>query len=144
MSLLSKIAGLGIKDTMEGVSSLAKGLRVAFTGDDPLSAEQKTALRGQVLQLEGLVQDAITKTDQLRGNIIIAEAQGDSWLQRNWRPITMLVFVALIVAHWLGWSAPGLTEQERLAVFEIIKIGLGGYVVGRSVEKGIKSWKGES
>jgi len=28
-----------------------------------------------------------------------------------------------------------------LALFEIIKIGLGGYVIGRSVEKGIRVWK---
>lgn len=72
---------------------------------------------------------------------IRAEAEGDSWLQRSWRPLTMLTFVSLIVAKWLGFTAPGVTEAVELALFEIIKIGLGGYVVGRSVEKGIKVWK---
>lgn len=72
---------------------------------------------------------------------IRAEATGDSWLQQSWRPITMLVFVSLIVAKWLGWTAPGVTEAVELALFEIIKIGLGGYVIGRSVEKGIRVWK---
>ena len=72
---------------------------------------------------------------------IRAEATGDSWLQRSWRPLTMLTFVSLIVAKWLGFTAPGVTEAVELALFEIIKIGLGGYVVGRSVEKGIKVWK---
>ena len=72
---------------------------------------------------------------------IRAEAMGDSWLQRSWRPLTMLTFVSLIVAKWLGFTAPGVTEAVELALFEIIKIGLGGYVVGRSVEKGIKVWK---
>ncbi len=72
---------------------------------------------------------------------IRAEAMGDSWLQRSWRPLTMLIFVSLIVAKWLGFTAPGVTEAVELALFEIIKIGPGGYVVGRSVEKGIRVWK---
>lgn len=78
---------------------------------------------------------------EAQAKILVAELSGESWLQRNWRPITMLMFVAFIGSHWLGLAAPGLTEAERLAVFEIVKIGLGGYVMGRSAEKGIKAWK---
>lgn len=67
--------------------------------------------------------------------IIIAEAQGDSWLQRSWRPILMLTFGALIVARWMGWVAPNLSEAEYTALWDIIQLGLGGYVIGRSAEK---------
>ncbi|MEX2964223.1 3TM-type holin [Microbulbifer sp. TYP-18] len=74
-------------------------------------------------------------------SVITAEAGGDSWLQRCWRPIAMLTFVSLVVAHWLGWTAPNLSEEQTLALLEIVKIGLGGYVVGRSAEKAIKTWK---
>ncbi|MCO1335182.1 holin family protein [Microbulbifer sp. OS29] len=73
--------------------------------------------------------------------VITAEASGESWLQRNWRPVTMLTFVGLIVAHWLGWTAENLSEDQTLALLEIVKIGLGGYVVGRSAEKAAKAWK---
>ncbi|WP_444959684.1 3TM-type holin [Microbulbifer sp. VVAC002] len=73
--------------------------------------------------------------------VITAEASGESWLQRNWRPVTMLTFVGLIVAHWLGWTAENLSEEQTLALLEIVKIGLGGYVVGRSAEKAMKAWK---
>ncbi|GAA5446074.1 hypothetical protein Misp06_04282 [Microbulbifer sp. NBRC 101763] len=73
--------------------------------------------------------------------IITAESGGESWLQRNWRPVTMLTFVGLIVAQWLGWTAPNLSEDQTLALLEIVKIGLGGYVVGRSVEKATIAWK---
>ena len=74
-------------------------------------------------------------------SVITAEASGESWLQRCWRPITMLTFVGLIVAHWLGWTAPNLSEDQTLALLDIVKIGLGGYVVGRSAEKAVKTWK---
>lgn len=49
--------------------------------------------------------------------------------------MSMLVFVALIVACWLGWSAPNLSETEALKLWDIVEIGLGGYVIGRSAEK---------
>ena len=67
--------------------------------------------------------------------VIEAEAAGESWLQRNWRPLTMMVFVGLIVAKWIGWTAPGVSEALELRLLGLIEIGLGGYVVGRSVEK---------
>ncbi|GAA5446165.1 hypothetical protein Misp06_04374 [Microbulbifer sp. NBRC 101763] len=73
--------------------------------------------------------------------VITTEAIGDSWIQRNWRPLTMLTFVGLIVAHWLGWTAPNLGKEQALALQGVVKIGLGGYVVGRSAEKAIKTWK---
>jgi hypothetical protein len=47
----------------------------------------------------------------------------------------MLTFAALIVARWFGWAAPNLSEAEYLKLWSIVEFGLGGYVVGRSVEK---------
>jgi hypothetical protein len=47
----------------------------------------------------------------------------------------MLTFVTLIVARWFGWAAPELNEAEYLKLWSIVELGLGGYVIGRSVEK---------
>lgn len=67
--------------------------------------------------------------------IVKAEAESDHWLAATWRPLTMLVFTALIVARWFGWAAPSLSEDEYLKLWSIVEFGLGGYVVGRTVEK---------
>jgi len=67
--------------------------------------------------------------------IIQTEAASQHWLAANWRPLTMLVFVCLIVARWFGWAAPNLSEAEYIKLWSIVEFGLGGYVVGRSVEK---------
>lgn len=72
-------------------------------------------------------------------DIIKTEAQSESWLASSWRPITMLVFTALIVARWFGWAAPNLTEAEYLKLWDIVQLGLGGYVMGRSAEKIVPS-----
>jgi len=66
-----------------------------------------------------------------KASIIMAEAQGASWIQRNWRPITMLTFLVLVVADSFGLLAFRLANEA----WTLLQIGLGGYVVGRSAEK---------
>ena len=73
--------------------------------------------------------------DAGQAEIVKAEAQSEHWLAACWRPIMMLTFGGLIVARWLGWSAPNITEAEVLKLWSIVELGLGGYVIGRSVEK---------
>ena len=72
-------------------------------------------------------------------DIIKAEASSEHWLAAVWRPILMLTFGALIVARWFGYAAPDLSEAEYLKLWSIVELGIGGYVVGRSVEKIIPS-----
>jgi hypothetical protein len=66
--------------------------------------------------------------------VIVAEASGN-WLQKSWRPVLMLTFGALIIARWFGLTAPNLTEAEYLHLWDIVELGIGGYVIGRSAEK---------
>lgn len=78
---------------------------------------------------------------QARLSVIQAEASSEHFLTANWRPIVMLVFTGLIVARWFGLSAEGITEREYIEIWEILKLGIGGYVVGRSAEKVMKEYK---
>lgn len=70
-----------------------------------------------------------------QAEIVKTEAASQHWLAANWRPLTMLTFAGLIVARWFGWAAPGLSEAEYLKLWDIVELGLGGYVIGRSAEK---------
>jgi hypothetical protein len=78
---------------------------------------------------------AQSEIEQAASKIIQTEAASTHWLAANWRPLTMITFVALIVARWFGWAAPNLSEAEYIKLWSIVEFGLGGYVVGRSVEK---------
>ena len=73
--------------------------------------------------------------------IVLAEAQG-SWLQRNWRPLLMVTFAGLVVAHWFGFTAPDIPESVQNSLLNIVMVGVGGYVVGRSGEKIADKFKG--
>lgn len=80
-------------------------------------------------------------------DIIVAEASSEHWIAATWRPITMLTFVAIIANNYilypylaLFWDAAPVLEIPT-DMWDLLKIGLGGYVVGRSAEKGLKTWK---
>lgn len=73
--------------------------------------------------------------------VILAEAGGESWLQRNWRPMLMLWFAGLVGAHWLGFTPENLSEDTVQSLLSIVRVGIGGYVLGRSGEKMMKAYK---
>ena len=90
----------------------------------------KLAQTGELAQLA-----AATDLAKLGATVVNTEAGSSNFLASSWRPVTMLVFTALIVARWFGWAAPNLAEAEYLKLWDIVQLGLGGYVIGRSVEK---------
>lgn len=104
-----------------------------------LSEEEKFALQ---VQIENILTERLKETEstvrqslEAQKEIIVAEAKGESWLQRNWRPLTMIWFSVLMGMHWFGMTPANLSEPVVLQMFNIIEVGLGGYVIGRSAEK---------
>jgi len=98
-----------------------------FVKDKDLAQTLQAELNVEILGLVGKELDA-------QKSIILAEANG-GWLQRNWRPLMMVFFATLIGAHWFGFTPENLTETQIADLYELVKIGIGGYVVGRTVEK---------
>lgn len=116
-----------------------------------LSPEQKAKLEAGIqqyqLQMQTSLQNYNTEIIKQQGGIVEAEAKSESWLASNWRPITMLTFVFIIANNYIIYpylSMFGVTHATALVIppdmWSLLKIGLGGYVVGRSVEKSIKSY----
>jgi hypothetical protein len=95
--------------------------------DQAKLALMEMAQKGELAELMG------------RAEIVKAEAASDHWLAANWRPVLMLTFGGLIVARWFGFAAPNLSEAEYIKLWDIVELGLGGYVIGRSVEKVVPS-----
>jgi hypothetical protein len=103
------------------------------------------------LQLQAEITKELISSDEMdienAVKVIVAEAQGQSALQRNWRPILMLSIVAIIVNNYI--LAPYLTSFGLHVVtlalpdklFSLMEIGVGGYVMGRTGEKMLETWK---
>ena len=93
------------------------------------------------LKLLTMSQQGAFKEIEASMNVVVAEAKSEHWLTATWRPITMLTFTAIIANNYilypylsLFWlDAPVLDLPDQ--IWNLLNIGLGGYVVGRSAEK---------
>jgi hypothetical protein len=118
------------------------------SGEEKLELEnKKLEIKKQIQEIQAKVTSELidyqSKLDNLQADVVKAEASSSSWLARNWRPITMLVFVALVVGRYLGWISPSNEDAFQgveSQIFNLIQIGLGGYVVGRSAEKIVSTY----
>ena len=103
--------------------------------DKDLAAQIKARLNEQVL-------NGSLKELEAAASIIVAEAQGESWLQRNWRPLLMVLFGTIIANNYMLVPIFGTPAAEIPPdMWDLLKLGVGGYVVGRTAEKSLKAWK---
>tara|TARA_R110000737_G_scaffold51220_2_gene72424 strand:+ start:10075 stop:10479 length:405 start_codon:yes stop_codon:yes gene_type:complete len=107
----------------------------------------KDAANKAKLMLMEMKQNGELSKLQAGAGIVTAEANSDHWLAANWRPITMLTFVFIIANNYILYPYLALFFEEapKLEIppdmWALLKIGLGGYVVGRSVEKAVVGLK---
>jgi len=123
-----------ITDIVKGLFEPARALISEAITDKDKALEVAATLKLAEIETERKLLDYETQLTTVRAGVIETEAKGESWLQRNWRPLTMLTFVGLVVARWTGLTVD-VGEPIEIQLMELIKIGLGGYVVGRSAEK---------
>tara|TARA_R100000935_G_scaffold23015_1_gene42287 strand:+ start:4852 stop:5247 length:396 start_codon:yes stop_codon:yes gene_type:complete len=109
------------------VKDLLGGLDKLFT-----SKEEKIKAENVIKQI--LIEKQL-ELQKMQTEIIVTEAKGN-WLQRSWRPMLMLAFGFIVI--YVKFIAPvfNLTIPElEIEFWELLKIGIGGYVLGRSAEK---------
>ena len=103
--------------------------------------EKVIADKDKQAEIRAVLLEEILKSDseltRAQSAIISSEAGGDSWLQRSWRPITMLAFLILLFSYWFGFAPDYLQENTDVVdkVFSLLQIGIGGYIGSRGVEK---------
>lgn len=123
--------------TITGIFKPAADLVDNLHTSDEERLEIKRALTAMETEVAGKFIDYEEKIVEIKKDIIMAEVNSSSWLTRNWRPLAMMNFLFIINLYWFGVQPEGVTPEIVTSLFDIIKWGLGGYVVGRSVEKAI-------
>ena len=97
---------------------------------------QKAKLALVELQQKGELAELVESS-----HIIQEETKSEHFIVSAWRPITMLVFVFIIANNYILFPYFSLffDEAPKLDIppdmWDLLKIGLGGYVAGRSIEK---------
>lgn len=108
---------------------------------DPEEADKRK------LEFQAMILSGEMKELEVIASIITAESKSEHFLVAAWRPITMLVFVFIIANNYIIYpylslffeAAPKLDLPPDM--WGLLKIGIGGYTVGRTVEKAVKTYK---
>ena len=132
-----------VGDVIKGVI----GLIDKSTLDKDVAEKLKADIQQQILNLDYASYD---KVIEQKAKVLLGEIQGQSWLQRNWRPILMLTIVGIVANNYLvypylslfGIKATPLDLPSRL--WDLMTLGVGGYVAGRTAEKVVETWKKDS
>lgn len=114
------------------ISEVTKVIDELFTSD-----EERMHAKNEILKV---LKDQQLELQRLQTEIIVAEANGN-WLQRSWRPILMLTFGFIVIyvkfiAPLFSLPIPPLENE----FWNLLQIGIGGYVIGRTGEKMIKEY----
>lgn len=125
---------MNVLPIIKAVLPVARNVVKRLVPDRDLSEKLEAEMARELL-------DAGLKEMQAAANNVLAEIQGESFLQRNWRPMVMLFFAGLIGAYWFGLTPDKIGENEIRWLIQMLTVGLGGYVLGRSGEKIAKNWK---
>ena len=147
---------MGFLDGINPISLITEGIKaiggifdnISTTDEERLELDNKL----QVIQndLTGKILSYQAEVTKYQTDVIIAEAKGESWLQRNWRPSLMVVFGFIVANNYIiapymmamfDWK---VVLEIPVQLWDLLKLGVGGYIGGRTVEKGIKLWKGNA
>ena len=139
----------------EFVSTVGKVIDDLVTSDEEkgelklkfLNQQLDTIREANKMELAKLQAD--TEYMKAQAENIRAEATSESWIARSWRPTTMLLLIIGILLHQFGlddafasvFGGHGISDEYVDEYFTLVQIGLGGYIVGRSGEKMVKTWK---
>jgi len=127
------------------VDSVASGLDNLFTSDD-----ERLKARNMLEQIRNQMKTALvasfTQVISDKKEVIIAE-MGGNWLQRSWRPLLMLLFGFIVANEYIISPYVRAIFSTELPVkpisadmWALLKLGVGGYISGRSIEKAVAIW----
>ena len=105
-----------------------------------------------------LEQTALAQQSELakaQRDIVLAEISADSWMTRQWRPCLMFVIMGFLVLYGLVLPLADLIAGAPVAfaprwvdipdgMWNLLGLGVGGYVGGRSLEKLVATWAGRA
>jgi len=136
LSILSAIGGI-VSGIVKPVGDIIDNVNT--------SDEERLKLRNALAEIESKI--TLTLINAQR-DVVTAEAQSQSWLARNWRPITMISFVGIIVNNYMivpyvkafGGFVPTLDIPPNM--WTLLTAGMTGYILGRSGEKIAKVMNG--
>lgn len=144
---------VGLAQAVTGTTAPSAALQ-AIQADPNLAMKFQQAVLDQQVELAKIAQSGMAaqlayaqNQDTQGAQTVRAEIAADSWITRNWRPLLMLLFGGIVANNYV--IAPYVQAIAHTSVslpmpqdlWDLLKIGIGGYIVSRGAEKSIATWK---
>lgn len=127
---------LDFLNPVKALADTANAIIGKFVADPKEKADAQLALFTAQAQLQEAAMAAQQQLVDAQAKVVTAEAQSQSWLARNWRPILMTVFTYIILHNYVVSPLFGIASvpiPDRM--WSLLELGIGGYIGGRSLEK---------
>jgi hypothetical protein len=94
--------------------------------------------------IEKTVLGVFQEVSKSQADVIMAEANGENWLQRNWRPMVAVGLAIIPISYgivfpvavaWFDMPPVRVGDDLLKWIMDAVVICLGGYIGGRSLEK---------
>lgn len=127
------------------IDKVGDGIDALHTSD-----EEKAQLRNKLVEAERDFHRTLLENQnefaKTQARVIQAEVASKTWLASNWRPILMLTFTYIIGHNYVIGPLFGLpTLDIPPDMWDLLQLGIGGYIGGRTAEKilpgAVKAWK---
>jgi len=128
---------LGLVPIIGKAIGKALGIVDKFVPDKDKATELKAQIETLIL-VQG--HDELVKELEGQIQIILAEARG-GWLQRNWRPMLMMVCILIIFNNYVLFPYLSMFTEKAVmlelpgGLWALLNLGVGGYIGGRTAEK---------
>jgi hypothetical protein len=122
------------------IAKIALGVIDKSVEDKDLKEKLKSQITSQML-------DNDSKELQSAASIIKAEASSQHWLTATWRPALMWICIIVIFNNYILLPFAniifGVSVELSIPdpMWNLLTIGVGGYIAGRSGEKIAENWK---
>jgi|SRR6185437_171235 len=128
---LSKILGAGASET---IKSVGDAISKIDKSEDKLDLQLK--FKELLNQIDASYINYESKLLDSQSQIVQSETKGESWLQRNWRPMLMVMCMLIIFNNYVlvpYFKLPVVVLDNH--IWDLMQMGVTGYVAGRSLEK---------
>ena len=126
--IIDKLLSGGISEAVNSVGSVIDNLTT--------SDEERAKAKKEITEVISTLSTNIAESQK---EVLVTEMQGN-WLQKSWRPILMLAFGFIICyRYFLGPTFHLPVADLPVNFWNLLEVGLGGYVIGRSAEKIVTS-----
>lgn len=108
-----------------------------FTGLFGMKAEQAKTVQSALEVLKS-VNDVDGQSTTAAATALSAILTQGSFLEKNWRPVFMLICMGIVIASFFGYVPTHLNDPVTPTmdkIWTMLQIGLGGYLPLRTLEK---------